>query len=317
MQSLHKQLLFELDRFKVKKLDSIFIGGGTPSTIDSKLYYPIFKTLQPYIKIDTEITTEANPNSSTISWIEGMKNLGVNRISFGVQSFDTKKLKHLGRSHNYKDAIDSVLYADKLGIKNISIDLIYGTKFDSISLLDKDLNIAFNLPINHLSAYSLTIEENTLFEKSPSMAKDDLELTNWIIENINKKLPQYEISNFGIYQSIHNKGYWQLKNYLGIGAGAVGFLDNKRFYPIIDIKTYIQNPLKHTTENLSTKDIFLEKLFLGLRSNIGVNKNILTTIQQQDKVEVLIKENKIIQNGNFLFNTNYLIADEIALFLSD
>jgi len=317
MQSLHKQLLFELDRFKVKKLDSIFIGGGTPSTIDSKLYYPIFKTLQPYIKIDTEITTEANPNSSTISWIEGMKNLGVNRISFGVQSFDTKKLKHLGRSHTYKDAIDSVLYADKLGIKNISIDLIYGTKFDSISLLDKDLNIAFNLPINHLSAYSLTIEENTLFEKSPSMAKDDLELTNWIIENINKKLPQYEISNFGIYQSIHNKGYWQLKNYLGIGAGAVGFLDNKRFYPIIDIKTYIQNPLKYTTENLSTKDIFLEKLFLGLRSNIGVNKNILTTIQQQDKVEVLIKENKIIQNGNFLFNTNYLIADEIALFLND
>jgi len=108
MKALHVQLQFELKRFDAKEhtIETLFIGGGTPSTIDPELYAPIFELLKPYLKKDAEVTTEANPNSASFEWLEGMKNLGVNRLSFGVQSFNEKKLKALNRSHSKKQAIE-------------------------------------------------------------------------------------------------------------------------------------------------------------------------------------------------------------------
>ncbi len=310
MDALLKQIDFEFKRFNVKKnsIESVFIGGGTPSTINPSLYEKLFLKIAPFLKKNIEITIEANPNSAKKEWLAGIKDLGVNRISFGVQSFNDDKLKFLGRAHNSQEAIKAVEDAFEIGIENISIDIIYDTKIDTKSLLKKDLDLAQKLPINHISAYSLTIEENTFFENK-DVKKDDENIGYFIKDNI--KFPQYEVSNFGNFQSYHNKGYWQLKDYIGIGCGAVGFLKNERFYPNKDLYSYIKNPIYHTKEKLNENDLRIEKIFLGLRSIIGVEKELL----DEKKIKILIEENKIYEKNNKIYNKNFFLADEIALFL--
>ncbi len=314
MYALYKQLKSELK--KTNYLKSVFIGGGTPSCVEAKLYEPIFELLKPYIDEKTELTTEANPNSATKEWLSGMKQLGINRISFGVQSFDEKKLKMLNRAHNTKQALQAIQNAYDIGIKNISLDIIYATINDTKELLQKDLNIAFSLPINHISAYALTIEQNTPFEKKPQMAQEKLQLTKWLFEEIQKhNFTQYEISNFGTYQSIHNKGYWLYDDYLGVGSGAVGKQKNKRLYPSTDIQTYINNPLHVEEEILSDEDIKLEKIFLGLRCDVGIDADELSK-EEKKRADILTKEKKLTKRENRFYNKNYLLADELALFLT-
>jgi len=313
MKAVKTQLLFELERFKVKKssIETVFIGGGTPSTVEAKLYENFIDLLSPYLKEDMEFTTEANPNSATLQWLKEMKNLGVNRVSFGVQSFDEEKLKYLGRNHSPKDALTAVENAYKIGIKNISIDIIYDTIKDTKKLLKKDLQTAFSLPINHISSYSLTIEKATKFYQEKTLPKDDENLAFWFVDEVKKRFPQYEISNFGKYKSKHNLGYWQLKDYIGIGSGAVGFFKDKRFYPHTNVKKYIEDPLFHKVEHLSKQDLLTEKIFLGLRSEVGVEKTLLP----EDKTKLLLEEKKLYEKNSKVFNKNFFLADELALFL--
>jgi len=318
MQALQKQIIFELERFQAQEesIETLFIGGGTPSTIDPKLYKPIFNLLKPYLKKDAEITTEANPNSATKEWLQGMFTLGVNRISFGVQSFNEKKLKLLNRAHTPQMAKDAVKNAADIGFKNLSLDLIYATTGDTKTFLQRDIEIAFSLPINHLSAYALTIEEGTVFEKKPQMAQEQLAITQWLFDTIEEHgFQQYEISNFGSYHSKHNLGYWRYEDYIGAGAGAVGKLDDKRFYPTSDIESYIQNPLQIQSETLSAEERVFEKIFLGLRSLVGIEKKLLNATQQI-RAATLTKENKLLYKDGVFYNPDYLLADELALFLT-
>lgn len=318
MSALKKQLEYELKRFNTTNdsIETVFIGGGTPSTVSPELYEPIFELLEPYLKKDIEITSEANPNSATYEWLEGMYKLGINRISFGVQSFDAQKLKVLNRAHTPDMAKEALLNAQKIGFKNLSLDLIYATLGDTKELIQNDIETAFTLPINHLSAYALTIEEGTAFENKPHMSLEHLELTEWIFETIEKNgLPQYEISNFGKYQSSHNKGYWLYKDYIGAGAGAVGKLNNQRFYPNPIIEEYIENPTTMKSEDLSDEDIHTEKILLGLRSVIGIRESLLSKEELQ-RAQLLVDEKKLEFKNATFYNNEYLLADEIALFLT-
>ncbi len=317
MKIIVKQLYYELDLFKPseKSIKSLFIGGGTPSTIKPEFFEEFFEVLSPFLAKNAEITCEANPNSSSVQWLKGMKNLGVNRISFGVQSFDDKKLDFLGRNHSKEIAINAIENAKNVGFKNISLDLIYGTTFDNKALLTKDLEIARTLPINHISAYSLTIEENTPFYKTPNVAKDSFGLAKFFTQSIEDfGFLQYEISNFGTYQSIHNLGYWNQEDYIGIGAGAVGFLKNRRFYPSKNIENYIDNPLQRDIENLSMNDLKTEAIFLGLRSKIGIKLEILNK-KELEKIYILIDEKKLFKDKERVYNLDYFLADEIALYI--
>jgi len=309
MKAITHQLKNELKRFnpKPKSLKSLFIGGGTPSTVEPYMYKEFFETLMPYLKDDAEITTEANPNSASKKWLKGMQSLGVNRVSFGVQSFDENKLKKLGRNHSKKQAIDAVNSAYDIGIKNISIDLIYATSFD----VEDDIEVAFSLPINHISSYALTLEKDTPFYKRDELTDDSTKLASDFIKKVTCRFHQYEISNFGEYQSIHNLGYWNGDDYIGVGAGAVGFLKNERFYPYKDIEKYIQNPLHVETEKLSNDDLHVEAIFLGLRSEIGVSLDGLN----KNKINILLEEKKLTYKDNRVYNNNYLLADEIALYI--
>ena len=319
MHALQIQLLEELKKINNTQLQSIFIGGGTPSSVEVSLYKPIFKILRNYINKQTEITFEANPNSASIEWLYEIKNLGANRISFGIQSFDDKKLKFLGRNHNKDQAIEAIHNAKEVGFEHINMDIIYDTAIDTKKLLENDLNIIQMLPIDHISAYSLTIEEGTKFFKKPQVKIENIDYANFLFQRLQDLgFDQYEISNFAKNinaQSKHNFGYWQKIDYLGVGAGAVGAMGNKRYYPQKDVQLYIQNPCKYEDiEDINKDDVIFETIFLGLRSDVGVALNIFNE-QQKKNINILLREEKIKQVGDRIYNLNFLLTDEIVLFI--
>ena len=317
MLALYKQLAFELTRFDTKKksIETLFIGGGTPSTVSPELYAPIFALLAPYMQDHAEITTEANPNSATYEWIQGMHDLGVNRISFGVQSFNTTKLKDLNRAHTPEQAKESIRYAHAIGLPHISLDLIYNYQGDTEALLLHDIVTAFSLPIDHISAYELTIEDGTKFSSTPEVRQENENLAFFVAREIEcRGFPAYEISNYGSYQSKHNQGYWEIKDYIGAGAGAVGFLKDTRFYPTTCIESYIDNPLCIREELLTKEERLTEKIFLGLRCNIGILKSSLS-LRMRERASLLVKENKLIQDKTHYYNENFFLSDELALFI--
>lgn len=317
MEALCQQLTFELKRFNAKpeSVETLFIGGGTPSTVSPELYAPIFELIQPYLQKHAEITTEANPNSATKAWLKGMKDLGVNRISFGVQSFDAQKLKALNRAHNPEQAKEAILNAKKLGFKHLSLDLIYNYQGDTKALLLSDIKEAFSLPIDHISAYELTIEDGTKFSSTPEVRQEDENLAFFVTEEIEKRgFKAYEISNFGTYKSKHNKGYWELKNYIGAGAGAVGFLKNRRYYPQTAIEAYVENPLNITEEPLTPDELLTERIFLGLRSSVGIQKSLLSD-KIREKANILCEKKKLLCNETHYYNDNFFLSDELALYI--
>jgi len=327
------QLKHDIEKFEIKEFETVFIGGGTPSTISIGFYEKLFKFLEPFLKNTKEITIEANPNIKK-EWLKEIKNF-VNRISFGVQSFNEEKLKFLNRNHSSHQAIKTIENAKIAGFNNINLDLIYATALDTYELLKNDLNIIDSLPITHISAYSLMIEENTKFEGDFSKRKEDEELEIWFISEIKKRFTQYEISNFGKI-CLHNLGYWQGKEYLGIGAGAVGFkkwrIENRvpkkssdflgqkgewrifRYYTKKDVYEYLKNSINYEYEYLSNEDIKKEKIFLGLRSILGFEEDILNT-KEKEKVNSLIKENKLYKKENKIYSNDFLLADAITAYI--
>lgn len=313
-KALKLDLEQHLNDLKPSKIKSVFIGGGTPSVVKAELYEPIFSTLAPFIDKDTEITSEANPNSSSQSWLNDLKALGLNRISFGAQSFYEDKLKMLGRNHSAKDVFKAVSAAKKAGFTNINVDMIYGTALDDKERLKGELGAIKSLEISHASAYSLSIEKGTAFFKQPSLAKDDEVLARFVIDGLNGiGLKQYEISNFGkICQ--HNLGYWQGREYLGVGAFSVGFMKNKRSYASKNLSAYLAQPLKREYEILSEQDLKTEKIFLGFRSVVGVDTSWLSQKELQ-RLKILQNEGLVYLKGKQAFAKEFLLADELALYL--
>ncbi|MDD3009477.1 MAG: radical SAM family heme chaperone HemW [Arcobacter sp.] len=323
MNALKKQLKYNLDNYVLKrdkKIETVFIGGGTPSTIKAFEYEEIFSMIKPFLEKNAEITTEANPNSASFEWLQTMKDFGVNRVSFGVQSFDNDKLKFLGRAHNSNSAIKAIQNAKEIGFKGINCDIIYGVQNDTMESMKKDFDTAFSLPITHLSAYSLTIEEGTKFFDRSSVKIDDEELSYEIFDYINNNgFHQYEISNFARNkesESKHNYGYWQHKEYLGVGAGAVGYINKQREYPHKNLEEYIKNPLFFDIEKIDDEDIKTEKILLGLRCSNGVDLSLFNEKEKQ-KIDELIQYDKIYLENDKVFNKNFLLSDELALYILD
>lgn len=321
MKALEKHLEYELRNNNIDIFKSVFIGGGTPSCIESKLYKPLFKILENHIDENSEITIEANPNSANQQWQQDMFNLGVNRISFGVQSFDDEKLKFLNRSHSKTQAIEAINNARKVGFQRINCDIIYDTVLDTKDLIDNDLNIIKTLPVDHISAYSLTLEEGTKFYQKSDVRIENEDMAYHIFDSLKEfGFTQYEISNFAksdASRSKHNFGYWDYEPYLGIGAGAVGAYKQKRFYCKKDIESYIKNPFEfEEIEELSQEDILIEKTLLGLRSAVGCSLDSYDENQKR-QIKTLVDENKVTLDGKKFYSNNFMLADELALFIVD
>ena len=310
--ALKKDIEFYKIHLQKQKIDSIFFGGGTPSVVEADFYTEILGCLKEFCAKNAEITFEANPNSATLNWLKKIKNLGANRISFGAQSFDGKKLNFLGRTHSTNDIFKAVENAKTACFKNINVDLIYGTKLDNKKLLACELENIAKLEIQHISAYSLTLENSTPFFKHKDYQKDSAILSNFFIKGLkNLGFCQYEISNFAKknYECKHNLGYWKGDEYIGFGAFSVGCFEGSRFYAYKSVNKYIKEPMYRKTELLSKDDFAFERVFLGLRSKIGVNKNY---IKNKNMLEILLKEKKLKERNNRIYNENFLLADELA-----
>lgn len=307
-------LKFEIKNAKFSEISTIFIGGGTPSCVNAKFYTQIFEILKPHLKKRAEITTEANPNSANLSWLKTMYNLGVNRVSFGTQSFDDKKLKLLGRIHSANATKEAVKNAKIAGFKNINVDIIYSTKFDTKKLLKFEVENLVNLKISHISAYSLILEDETPFSGKLKYQKDSPLLAKFLFKELESAgFKQYEIANFG-KPCKHNLAYWGGKKYTGFGAYAVGFDGKKRVYSPKSIEKYLKNPLLKSYENLTTNDIKTEQIFLGLRSKLGFSAKLLNENELRN-AKILINHKKLIYKNSKFYNQNFLLSDELALFI--
>lgn len=268
---LLKTYIRDMDFFPANHpLTSLFFGGGTPSLMSLSFFEKLMRAIRQHYRFapDIEISMEANPDTVDKSKLKEFKDLGINRLSIGVQSLNEKDLKFLGRTHTVQRAINCIEEAKNI-FDNINIDLIYARPHQSLKAWEQELlqALRFNLP--HYSLYQLTIEENTIFERkgqkaaSETQARRLYKLTDKIMAE--HKRPAYEVSNYAKkgFECRHNMTYWLGADYIGIGPAAHGRLglvatENARSVPLW-IKT---NP---HTETLSPKDRYLEKLLMGLR----------------------------------------------------
>lgn len=232
IQALLKDLDGDLDYVQQRKINSIFIGGGTPSLMSIKNITDLFVGLNERLEFSSniEITLEANPGTFEVDRFFEYRNIGINRLSIGVQSFNDEQLKFLGRIHSGKEAQDAIIKAQNVGFDNLNIDLMYGLKGQSIEECMNDVTSAISLNPSHISFYQLTLEPNTLFSKFPPNLPSDEDI--WKIgergsELLNQRgFHQYEISAYSTLPSKHNMNYWEFGDYIGIGAGAHGKITN-------------------------------------------------------------------------------------------
>ena len=301
-----------ISRYKGEEVVSIYIGGGTPTSLDiEELKYLLEITSIFKISKDIEFTIESNIESLNQDKIKLLKEYGLNRISLGVQSFQDNTLKELNRKHNSKDVIKVINNLKKEGFKNISIDYIYGVHPD-IEETKKDIKTFLELDIPHISCYSLIIENNTVFkinnrnyieedieEQMYHYIKDTLEANNYI---------HYEISNYAKrgYQSIHNLNYWNNGEYYGFGLGAVSYLNNNRITNTKNLTKYLAKEYIEIKEYEDKNTDISNTFMLGFRKVKGINtidfKNKYNIdITSIEPVTRLINEGKLILENNQLY----------------
>lgn len=319
--------LYNEDYFNYE-VDTIYIGGGTPTYVNpifiEKIVHSIFKKFN--VRKNIEFTIEANPSSIDEFKIDKYLELGINRISLGVQSFNDKILKKIGRNHSSDDIFKDIEIIKKLGFKNISLDLIMGLPGQTIDDIDFDLKEIGGISPNHISYYDLIIEKNTRFHKLYNDKKIILpdentnrNFYNKIIHNLSQYgLKQYEISNFAKegYESKHNLKYWNIEEYISFGLSASGFFNNIRYNNEFRYKSYknkIENSLKpiNIEENLSIHDRIFEQIIMNMRLTKGVDTNLLYNKYNFDiyeKNKKMIKE--YIASGLIKELNNFLIFTE-------
>lgn len=319
-------LKLEIERnkdFIPNDLKTIYFGGGTPSTLSPSEIDSIFDSISKNFSLQKleEITFESNPEQLTKEYLDYLISSPINRLSIGVQSFDDIDLRILGRKHNSIQAINSILYAKAIGFNNISIDLMYNLPNMNLGKWRKNLEKSIELDIEHISAYSLSIEKGTILEKligkgRLSLPKEDIQLQefNLAIDFLGENnIYQYEISNFSKlgYRSIHNSNYWNEIPYLGIGPSAHSYNLNQRKWNINNIDSYCYSIINNKEdyfelENLDEKQRYNEFIFLNLRKTQGINQNYIRDNFSEEFYFHFQKEvPKLVENKLLIFDKPY------------
>ena len=283
-----EHLIQETRSYEIGKLRTLYIGGGTPTALSAQQLAYLLTELPKVMDLSEveEFTIEANPGDLDPDKIAVLKESQVNRVSLGVQTFDNKMLKKIGRSHQEQDIYDNIRHLKQAGFDNISIDLIYALPGQTMDQVKENVAKAIDLDIPHVSLYSLILENHTVFMnrmrrgKLP-LPKEELEaeMFEYIIEELEKAgFEHYEISNFSKpgFESRHNLVYWDNAEYYGLGAGASGYVDGIRYKNHGPIRHYLEaveaGKARITEEHLTLEEKMEEELFLGLRKKTGVSK---------------------------------------------
>ena len=287
VDSYLEHLLEEFRSYDIQKLRTLYIGGGTPTALSASQLEVLLESLTENLDLSVleELTIEANPGDLDADKIAVLKNSAVNRVSLGVQTFDDKMLKKIGRSHLEKDIYENIDRLKLAGFDNISIDLIYALPGQTMEQVKENVAKAIGLDIPHMSLYSLILENHTVFMnrmrrgKLP-LPKEELEaeMFEYIIAELERAgFEHYEISNFSKsgFESRHNLMYWDNVEYYGIGAGASGYVNGIRYKNHGPIRHYLsaveEGNARITEEHLSQKEQMEEEMFLGLRKKSGVS----------------------------------------------
>ena len=313
--------------YQGEELETLYIGGGTPSSLEVEDLEKLFHILSKFkLKKNVEFTFECNIENTTLEKLQLLKKYGVNRLSFGVQTFNLKYLKFLNRYHSKEDVFSVINWASELGFANINVDIIYGIWGQTLDELKKDVDLFLELNVNHVSLYSLIIENNTILgNKGYTNVKEELEYEMYLY--INNKLKEngflhYEISNYAKegYESKHNLNYWNNNYYYGFGLGAVSFIDNYRITNTKNINKYIKGDFRQNMEYEDLKVRISNEMILGLRKIEGVDNKIFLkkygkNIEDVFNIDKLLKEGVVIYNNGFLkIALKYLyVSNEILL----
>ena len=304
--------------YKGEKLNTIYFGGGTPSLLTIEEIKSVIECFN--FSSDTEVTLEVNPNKLRMEYLKQLKSIGVNRLSIGAQTFDSKILKFIGRLHSPFDIESAVKNARNVGFDNISLDLIYGLPSQTLQGFKDSLNKVVELDVEHVSLYGLKIEEGTAFEKMQlnDLPDDDMQADMYLLAGDvlrNAGYEKYEISNFakkGFY-SKHNLNYWGANTYYGFGCGAHGYVDDIRYENQVDLESYIQNPLiRLSTTKLSVEEKIEEFVFLGFRKAEGIDIEKLKQEYDYDFEQMNYKSlQKFLSSGHVVKTKNgYAFSDE-------
>ena len=320
-----------------QSIETIYFGGGTPSLLTREELLEIVNTIRENYSLSSEIefTLEANPDDLSIEKLRQLKEIGVNRLSIGIQSFFDEHLRWMNRTHTAYDSVECVKNAQEVGFENITIDLIYGLPNLSKKQWLSNIQQALDLNVPHISAYNLTVEKKTALahfikngKTAPLNDETGAQHFEMLIKELEKNnFQQYETSNFAKNGKIskHNSSYWQGKHYLGIGPSAHSFNGNSRQWNIANNKKYItaieSQTLWFETETLSNEDKVNEHLLIGLRTVWGCDLNYIVSLltSKQNKrfageLSQQAQNGMIQQNGHRLTLTpkGKLFADRIA-----
>ncbi|GAA0362438.1 radical SAM family heme chaperone HemW [Bacillus horti] len=327
VQALEKEMLltFPFPSYSIplgEGIQTIFVGGGTPTVLTAEQLKEFLQSIKRQISFSelVEFTFEANPETIDKEKLDIMLEYGVNRLSFGVQTFDRELLKRLGRMHSPEDVYSSISLARQSGFKNISIDLMFGLPNQSLATFHETLDISFELGVEHFSAYSLKVEEGTFFHKLYQKDKlplpteeDEVRMYSDLMERMRTEgYEQYEISNFSKpgFRSTHNLTYWRNAEYYGLGAGAHGYVQGRRHVNIAGVQEYIDTLAQDKLPYVSTHDVLTEEamedyMIMGLRTREGVSSiqfqhNFHQPLEEvyTDQLQELIQDQLIERTGD-------------------
>jgi len=340
--ALVKSILTEIDTrinyLPNKTIETIYFGGGTPSLLSEKETFLILEKIYKLYNVSNnpEITLECNPDDLSDEKLKELKRLEINRLSIGLQSFDEEELIWMNRAHTAKESESSVKRAQDRGFENITIDLIYGSKFSNLTNWKKTLDKAISLQVPHISSYNLTIEEKTKlghdFKVKKEIAIDDEKSSEMFLEMIDRleknNFIHYEISNFGKegFFSKHNSNYWKGEHYIGLGPSAHSFDGTSRQWNVSNNNIYIKHLTEKTSfyfekEVLTETERFNEYILTSLRTIWGIDLNYLKTNFNSDfvknfstQIQEYIKQETVLVNDTTytLTEKGKLLADKIA-----
>lgn len=317
------------------EIKTVYIGGGTPLSVSAALFMKLLEKLAAYIDLHklAEFTVEANPNDITPEILPLLRFYGVSRINLGVQSFNAGKLKILGRNHDKKAAIKALRLLRESGFSNIGVDIIYGVGHkDSFRKVKADLRRALKAGVTHISLYALILEEKTILMRRLNKglyipAPDDRQAEIYYRANRylkRKGLNRYELSNFARpgFESKHNLVYWNNEHYLGLGAGAAGYLGDIRYVNARNLEAYFgavnaKRPAYGEHTKLTLLDKMKEEVILGLRKTEGINTRNFSAKYEKNITEVFPVVEELFEKGLLKLRGENLFIPEDKLFLSN
>jgi oxygen-independent coproporphyrinogen III oxidase len=335
IQALVKEILLENDFIADKKIETIYIGGGTPSLLSAEELQLIFDTIKKKFAIadDAEITLEANPDDINKNLLTQWRAVGINRLSVGLQSFNEAELKWMNRAHNAAQSLQCLDDIAAAGFTNYSVDLIYGSPLQTNDDLIKNFNIIAQRNIPHISCYALTVENGTALNKLIKENKSPIVNTDKQAEQFQLLLEmmesndyeQYEISNFSKsgFRSKHNSSYWQGKPYFGFGPSAHSFDGiNKRRWNVSNNSLYIQsiekNSIPYEEEILTKEDCVNEYVMTSLRTVEGINLEILAEkFGIKNKERILLGAEKYVVQRKIVYQNAALQLTKEGKFFAD